>query len=560
MDSPGELSDRSIEPEKDDGLDLVKIKSIAQLMSPTHEVFFVIVICAGQLWTQYALGQVISILHVIGDYYGITNPGTLSWLIAGYSLTVGTFILLSGRMGDIFGYKKMLLIGYSWFALWSMVAGLAVYSNSVLFIFARVFQGIGPSIVLPNSLAILGAAYAPGPKKAMAFSLFGATAPNGSILGAVFSSLFALSWWPWAFWFSAMGITLTTIAAYYVIPDTIQEIPPAKPWRQTLHDIDLFGGLIGVTALVLFNFAWNQSGVVGWSAPYVIVTLILGALLAPLFFWYEHYHASSPLIPLEDLNSDTAFVLGCIACGWASFGIWFYYIWQFSEELRGATPILTSAWLSPSCISGLLAALLTGKLLAIVRPAWVMTIAMMAFTVGTILVATAPVEQTYWTQVFLAAVITPWGMDMRYNISSSPSDSPAPNPPQYTYTYNSPRLTTTTQLPRSNPDPLQQRPQTQTRRRRQPGQHSRQLLHLARPRVRGHRGGKRERRKYVEGVPWRVVHGDWAGGVGHGGQWCFCGKGVFGRSEEGEVVIEVGGFFFAWRLSGEKGEGSWCFS
>lgn len=113
-------------------------------------------------------------------------------LIAGYSLSVGTFILVFGRFGDIFGYKLMLLIGFAWMALWSTVLGLAVYSNHVLFTFARVLQGIGPAILLPNGLAILGATYPPGRRKAMVFSIFGACAPTGSILGSVFASLFTL--------------------------------------------------------------------------------------------------------------------------------------------------------------------------------------------------------------------------------------------------------------------------------------------------------------------------------------------------------------------------------
>ncbi|RYP03209.1 hypothetical protein DL764_005313 [Monosporascus ibericus] len=58
--------------------------------------------------------HVISITHVIGDSFGITNPGELSWLIAGYSLTVGTFIVFSGRLGDVFGYKTMYLLGMAW--------------------------------------------------------------------------------------------------------------------------------------------------------------------------------------------------------------------------------------------------------------------------------------------------------------------------------------------------------------------------------------------------------------------------------------------------------------
>lgn len=156
--------------------------SIAQTLSPSREIMFVAVICLAQFMTQVGLGQTLSIIHIIGNSFGLSNPGELSWLIAGYSLTVGTFILVAGRLGDLFGYKRMLIIGFSWFSLWSMVAGLAVYSNHVLFVFARVFQGIGPAMCLPNGLAILGATYAPGPRKDMVFALFGACAPGGSIV------------------------------------------------------------------------------------------------------------------------------------------------------------------------------------------------------------------------------------------------------------------------------------------------------------------------------------------------------------------------------------------
>jgi len=72
----------------------------------------------------------------------------------------------------------MMVFGYAWFALWTLVAGLAVYSGEVLFIFARVLSGIGPAITLPNALGLLGATYVPGTRKNMVFSLFGACAPG----------------------------------------------------------------------------------------------------------------------------------------------------------------------------------------------------------------------------------------------------------------------------------------------------------------------------------------------------------------------------------------------
>jgi MFS family permease len=109
---------------------------------------------------------------------------------------VGTFILFTGRVGDLFGWKRLFVIGFAWFALWTLVCGVAYYSNHVLFVFARVLQGIGPAIVLPNGLALLGALYQSGPRKNMAFAVFGACAPTGYVTGAVFAGIFNLAWWP----------------------------------------------------------------------------------------------------------------------------------------------------------------------------------------------------------------------------------------------------------------------------------------------------------------------------------------------------------------------------
>ena len=146
---------------------LSKSYSRAESLPFAHEILFVAVVVLAQFTTQVGLGQTLAILHIIGHDFGITNPAELAWLIAGYSLTVGSFILISGRLGDVFGWKRMFVIGFAWYSLWSMVAGLAVYSNQVLFIFARVLQGIGPAITLPNGLALLGAMYDQGPRKDM---------------------------------------------------------------------------------------------------------------------------------------------------------------------------------------------------------------------------------------------------------------------------------------------------------------------------------------------------------------------------------------------------------
>lgn len=383
-------------------------------MSLAQEVLLVAVVSMAQFSTQVGVGGTIAILHVIGDDLNITKDGELSWLMAAYSLTVGSFILPAGRFGDVFGYKTMLLIGFSWFSLWTLIAGLSVYSNHVLFNFARALQGIGPAICLPNGLAVLGSIYPSGRRKNIVFSIFGATAPLGSVLGATFSSLFALAWWPWAYFSFAILLAITAVAGQVIIPS-----PPGTTNRghgawQRFYRLDPLGSTTGVTSLVLIDFAWNQAAVVGWQEPYVIVALTLGVLLVPVFFYVEAHIVSAPLLPTECMNSDIGTILACVACGWSCFGIFLFYIWQFFELLRNASPLLASAWYSTNAVSGAGAAILTGIFLDRVGPPLAMVLALLAYVVGTVLLATAPVNQIYWVQSFLCLLIIPFGMDISF--------------------------------------------------------------------------------------------------------------------------------------------------
>ncbi|KAF2824087.1 hypothetical protein CC86DRAFT_372201 [Ophiobolus disseminans] len=400
-------------------LELAQIKSIAETLSPIREFLFIGLLCSAQFVTQAGLVNTLNILHIIGSDLGITDPGVLSWLIAGYSLTVGTFILLSGRCGDVFGYKIMLVIGYIWFAVWNVVAGFSAYApgnrGQVLFIFARVLGGIGPAILLPNALGLLGATYNQGRKKEMIFSLFGACAPGGAVVGGTFAGLWSLIWWPWTFWTFGIALAILAVLSTFILPSVPLNPEIANlPYKKRMGELDLFGASIGITAMLLFNFAWNQAPGFGWYKSYIYSLLIVGLLLFIVFFWVEMRVAKKPLIPFQALRTDVSFVLICEACGWAAFGIFIYYYIQILQRLRGASPLLTMAQISPVAISGFIAAITTGHVISRIGPGWVMLISMLAFLMGSILVATMPVHETYWKQAFVVTLIIPWGMDMSF--------------------------------------------------------------------------------------------------------------------------------------------------
>lgn len=381
-----------------------------------QEIAFVAIICMAQLMTQASLGQTIAPLHIIGRSFGTSNPGQLSWFPAAYSLTVGTFILPAGRLGDLFGHKLFFILGFIWYGLWTLLAGFSVYSRSspIFFDICRAFQGIGPAFLLPNAIAILGRTYQNPRRKEMVFSIFGATAPGGFVLGAVFSSLFAeLVWWPWTFWVGGIVGLICAGLGYLFIPHTPRSSIDTSDGKTMFALTDSLGALTGVAGLVLINFAWNQAPIVGWQTPYIYVLLIIGFLFLAAFAFVES-KAPFPLIPVEVMTRDTGFILGCIAAGWATFGIWIYYLWLEQEALESVSPLLATARFAPTALSGLCAAITTGYVLHHIGPGVVMCIAMCSFTVGTILIAVRPVGQVYWAQMFVSIIIMPWGMDMSF--------------------------------------------------------------------------------------------------------------------------------------------------
>jgi len=154
-------------------------------MTPTHpimlhdppkipllrEIAFIGVVAVSHLMTQAAMGQALAPLTTIGATFGTSSLADMTWYIAAHSLTVGTFILVSGRIGDILGHKRVFVFGYCWLGMWAAFCGFAAYTHKQTFFdFCRAMQGIGPALLMPNGLALFGRAYPVGIKKNIVFS------------------------------------------------------------------------------------------------------------------------------------------------------------------------------------------------------------------------------------------------------------------------------------------------------------------------------------------------------------------------------------------------------
>ena len=252
-DRPMAEAPRNPTPPPDHGLNI----------STLHEILFVGVVVVAQLMALAGLGQAIAPMKIIAAGLDVESPGEEAWFAASFSLTVGTFILISGRMGDILGHKRMLIFGYFFLGVWSGFAGFSAYvEDHIFFDICRGFQGVGAALIVPNALALLGRAYPPGIKKNIVFSLFGAMAPWGFVIGALFASIFAqLTWWPWAFWsygFACWGLSIFAVIA---VPKSLAH-DAQFAGRTDRPGMDWTGSVLGVSGLVLGQRRMEQRALI----------------------------------------------------------------------------------------------------------------------------------------------------------------------------------------------------------------------------------------------------------------------------------------------------------
>lgn len=178
--------------------DSINARPLPDSHAPPSELrqnLFMIFITLTQLVQMIPLGAGINSGLAIGEALGATRIQS-TWVVASYPLTQGAFVLIGGRLGAVYGHKKMLTVGGVWWILWALCGG---FSNDIVAMcFMRGLCGIGGGLMIPNIIALLGITFPPGPKRNLSLALFGAMAPvgaaGGSLVAAVVIQLTEFKW------------------------------------------------------------------------------------------------------------------------------------------------------------------------------------------------------------------------------------------------------------------------------------------------------------------------------------------------------------------------------
>ncbi|KAM5349223.1 hypothetical protein ACJ41O_005730 [Fusarium nematophilum] len=332
------------------------------------------------------------------------------WIVASYPLTQGTFVLIGGRFGAVFGHKKTAVVaGASW-AVFHLIAGFMrhVISLSTM----RALSGIGAAFVMPNAIALITINFPPGKARNLTVGLLGAMAPIGAAGGSVFPGLFGqlLPWW-WLFFFLAI-LGMVVYGLFFLVVEGEEQ--PMDPNGK----IDYVGAYLGVAGLFLFNFAWTQASLVGWAHPYIYAILLISLLHLMVFGFWEVKVADQAIMPMGIWTSPSfTMMIVSTFVSFMSFGmlLWYLTVWQL--DVRGYSVLLNAAAFVPLAIGGAGAAILSAKIVRYIAAQYILAIGSLATLTSLILVATMPEDQTYWAQAFPALLIGALGPDFLFTAS-----------------------------------------------------------------------------------------------------------------------------------------------
>jgi EmrB/QacA subfamily drug resistance transporter len=335
------------------------------------------------------------------------SQASLAWVVNAYLLTFGGFLLLGGRLGDLFGHRRLFLIGISVFTAASLACGLA--TSQTFLIAARAVQGFGGAIVSVVVLSLIMIMFTEPAERAKAMGVVGFVLSGGGTAGVLLGGILTdLLSWHWIFLVNIpVGVTVFVLSAY--LCPTVQALSQERR-------LDV-GGAITVTAsLMLAVYAIVKGNEVGWTSAQTLGILGAAFALLLIFLAIEARHPA-PLMPLglfRHRNLSVANVVGILMAA-AMFAMFFFSALYLQLVLDYSPLEVGLAFLPSTLVWGAASLLLSDRLVMRfgIKPPLVG--GLVFFIGGLLLFARAPVDGTFAMDVLVPMLLFGLGGGITFN-------------------------------------------------------------------------------------------------------------------------------------------------
>jgi EmrB/QacA subfamily drug resistance transporter len=331
----------------------------------------------------------------------------LAWVVNAYLITFGGFLLLGGRFGDLFGHRRLFLLGITLFTLASAACGFA--TSQEMLVGARAVQGIGGAVVSAVALSLMMTLFTEPAERAKAMGIFGFVAAGGGSIGVLLGGVLtdALNW-HWIFLVNVpVGIAVIVLS--------LTLIPAARVATSALK-LDFAGAVTVTAALILAVYAIVNGNEVGWVTARTLGLLAVSAVLLGTFLVIES-RAASPLVPLRLFRLRNIAVSNVVGVLWAgAMFAWFFLSALYLQLVLGYSPLEVGlAFLPGNIIMGILSIGISAKLVMRfgIRPPLATGLGLAAL--GLVLFARAPVDGDFVVDVLPAMILLGLGAGMAFN-------------------------------------------------------------------------------------------------------------------------------------------------
>lgn len=322
------------------------------------------------------------------------------WVLTGYTLAFGGFLLLGGRIADYLGLLKTFNIGLIGFGIASAVAGAA--PNLEVLLVARAAQGLFGALMAPASMALLAVTFKDPKERGKAFAIFGAVAGGGSAIGLLLGGVLTeYASWRWTM-FINIPITLIAVAGGVML---LKEFRPAHPGR-----LDIIGTVLGTAGLLLIVYAFSEAERNGWAQNRTLFLLFFGVALLVVFVLSQRMVAN-PVLPLRVLANRTraGANLAVLLAAVAMFGAFF---WQtfFMQGVLGYSPVQTGVGFLAVTFGIIVSSAVVSSLVTKVSPRLIMGVGLLMASAAALLMVRINLESTYMKDLLPAMVLGGLGM------------------------------------------------------------------------------------------------------------------------------------------------------